>query len=141
MLSLLLKTIIVPFLVLFPILTPSNSRIIEREAIKSGIEVVDTQTPPIPQLYAKLRVICSCESNGHPNGQPRQFSNGQVLKGQINQKDIGACQISTQYWLEKSKELGYDIYTEEGNYKMANWIFENYGDEPWDASRFCWQKR
>jgi len=92
------------------------------------------------QLNPKLLSVCGCESTGDPSSPPRQFNDdGSVLRGKENPKDIGMCQIN-EYWNgEEAKKLGFDIYTEEGNIKMANYLFETRGFKPWGASRSCWR--
>lgn len=91
----------------------------------SGINLVEAP--------AVLVEIARCES-----GQ-RQFNdNGTVLRGRVNSKDVGYFQLNEKYWLSKSKELGYDIYSEEGNIAMGLWIYKRYGTQPWDSSRSCW---
>lgn len=93
------------------------------------IEVVE---PIIPQV---LLDIAWCESKN------RQFNDdGSVHMGEINPLDTGRFQINQKYWLEKSKELGFDIFTLEGNTKMALYIYEHYGTTPWNWSKSCWSK-
>jgi len=90
-------------------------------------------------LPPELQRICSCESTGRPDNDPVQFNaDGTVLQGKLNSNDIGMCQINTKYWLTKSQDLGYDIYTEEGNKQMALWIYQNNGNQPWFWSKSCW---
>ena len=84
-------------------------------------------------LNYELQRIAYCES-----GKKQFNSDGTVLHGRINPQDIGMFQINEKYWLAKSQELGYNIYTEKGNIEMAKWIYENYGNEPWRWSRNCW---
>jgi cytochrome c556 len=77
--------------------------------------------------------IAKCESG------LRQFdSNGDVLRGKVNPQDVGMFQINEKYHLEKAKELGYDIYTTEGNIKMAAYIYLTEGAKAWSASSKCW---
>ena len=91
--------------------------------------------------YPELRRMCACESTGDPNKEPRQFDEqGNVVKGWFSDKentDWGMCQISDKYWLKKSQELGYDIFTREGNLKMAEWLYEAQGTYPWRWSKSC----
>ncbi len=92
-------------------------------------------------LYPALIPICSCESTGSPYNTPRQYkSDGTVLTGIIHSPDSGMCQINKRVWLETAISLGYDIDTEEGNIRMANYIYEQGGTQPWNASRHCWSK-
>jgi hypothetical protein len=89
-----------------------------------------------------LKRICSCESAyGSPNNEPRQFdSNGHLIVGQTTPGDWGQCQINSKVWLPTADKLGYDIRTASGNYKMAVYIYDTYGTQPWNASRGCWQE-
>lgn len=85
-----------------------------------------------------LLPVCGCESVGNPNATPQQFhQDGSVIRGIINPQDIGMCQINEHYWLEESLALGYDIYTAEGNARMANHILETQGIEAWRWSNGC----
>lgn len=106
--------------------------------------VVSAQATPVVSNvwtgYALLKRIASCESWGDPNKEPRQFKDGQVLRGVPNPDDIGLAQINEPTWGAQAKELGYDIYTYDGNLAMAKWIFNHYGSTPWNWSKGCWGK-
>jgi hypothetical protein len=94
--------------------------------------------PPI--LYK----ICTAES-GQGTGKPQHFDvkTGKVLRGKIDPDDVGACQIHTSAkntnWYDIAREMGLDIYDEQDNYKMAVFIFENYGTDPWNSSKHNWK--
>lgn len=89
--------------------------------------------------YQLLKHIGSCESWGDPNKEPREFlSDGTVLRGYPNPDDIGAFQINLPTWGASATKLGYDIYTFQGNFDMAKWIFDNYGAQQWKYSEGCW---
>ena len=91
------------------------------------------------EIPIELKRIGSCESTGSPYNEPVQFNeDGTVLRGRVNSRDVGAYQINEFYWLEKSVELGIDIYTEEGNKEMALWIYNQNGTSPWNWSKECW---
>ena len=82
-----------------------------------------------------LAEIAKCESTF------RQFdSNGKVIKGEVNDDDIGAMQINTFYHLEGAQKQGFDIYTIDGNLGYAKWLYGKYGDAPWIHSSPCWSK-
>ncbi len=109
-------------------------------SIERGYEpsyVVSRLIPPKERLEIPviLEKIAFCES------RTGQFDkDGNVVRGKVNPKDVGKFQINEYYWLEKSIELGYNIYTEKGNIKMALWIYESRGLSPWNASKPCWGK-
>ena len=89
-----------------------------------------------------LAEICACESTGNRYGIPRQFNaDGTVLRGVINPQDVGMCQINERYHLADSQRLGYDIYTEAGNWGYGLYLLETQGTKPWNWSRHCWDWR
>lgn len=93
---------------------------------KENKQLTDADLPRV------LLDISWCES------RDRQFNaDGTVHRGEINPQDVGRWQINEHYWLEKSRELGFDIYTEEGNRAMALWIYNNQGVKPWSWSAGC----
>lgn len=113
----------------------------------------DTQAPKIdkktvhavassslPKVPAILLRIGGCESGGGVNNSPRQFNkDGSVVRGKVNRLDIGAYQINLYWNGAKAKELGYDLFTEEGNTKMALWLYGHQGTQPWSWSKPCWR--
>jgi hypothetical protein len=107
---------------------PSSKHIAYAES-NQQVTVIDKTLPPI------LQKICHAESpTGHnkPNGTIAHYVNTNKTI------DIGKCQINS-IWEAKAVELGYNIYTEQGNEDMALWIFNNYGSEPWFSSKTKWQ--
>jgi len=48
--------------------------------------------------------------------------------------DVGYAQIHVPIWGEKAKELGYDIFSTEGNLRMAHYIWEQSGRSAWVCS-------
>lgn len=82
-----------------------------------------------------LSKVAFCES------RYRQFdANGEVLRGVVNTQDVGIMQINEFYHLDKSQELGLDIYTLEGNLAYAQYLFDTQGLSPWVHSSKCWSK-
>jgi hypothetical protein len=79
--------------------------------------------------------IARCESRN------RQFTpTGNIIRGEINEFDVGVMQINEMYHLEDSRKLGYDIYTIEGNTAYARYLYERQGAKPWLSSSPCWAK-
>jgi len=79
--------------------------------------------------------IASCES------QMRMYDiDGSVLRGVAVPQDRGLLQINENYWLKKSKELGYNIYDIDGHLDMAKYILDTQGVNAWLPSKSCWSK-
>lgn len=113
-------------------------------------EVVELETPePPPPPYESdpsptLKQVCSCESGNGKYGTPQQFEVDGVtpLVGKLTPphlgQDIGMCQINTLFHLETATSLGFDIYTADGNWGYATYLYETQGLQPWSASKPCW---
>ncbi len=82
-----------------------------------------------------LLEIARCESTLTHFGK-----DGKVIRGLIDDADVGVMQINERYHLETSKKLGYDIHTVEGNVGYAKYLYEKSGSKPWTASSKCWSK-
>lgn len=97
-------------------------------------------TPEAPLALNKALVpICTCESaQGTTEPQQYDLKTGGVLHGKVNPLDIGACQINEKWNGEEATKHGWDIYTLEGNIKMANWMYKTQGTKPWLSSVSCW---
>lgn len=81
-----------------------------------------------------LSNIAFCESRF------TQFDeNGDIHRGRANSRDVGVMQINEYYHLEKALELGYDIYSIEGNMAYAKYLFNKQGSAPWSSSSKCWK--
>ena len=103
-------------------------------------KVIYTKQEVIKEVPIKAPImerIAKCES---PTGH--YGKNGQVaVRGNDNHTvDIGYLQINSYYWGEKATELGYNLWIEEDNKKMGDWIYQNKGTEPWSSSKKCWNK-
>ncbi len=116
-------------------------------SIPSKIHVVNTAEASViaPKLATdELLRICACESTGNPTNEPKHRNyDGSVLRGYEVESDIGMCQINIDPeitdWLKISQENNWDVFTKEGNINMANWIYKKYGNQPWSASKECWE--
>lgn len=84
-----------------------------------------------------LAEIARCES------QFRQFNKktGEVLRGVVNNKDVGVMQINEYYHLETAEEANINIYTIEGNLEYARKLYKQSGTDPWNSSKPCWGKK
>lgn len=80
-----------------------------------------------------LANIARCES------EYRQYNtNGSVFRGRVNNADVGVMQINEKYHSARSKELGMDIHTLEGNLQYGALLYKEQGSRPWNASKPCW---
>lgn len=77
--------------------------------------------------------IAGCESRFRHFGR-----NGNVIRGEENQFDVGVMQINEHFHLVASKQAGYDIYTLAGNIGYARYLYEKSGVAPWTSSSPCW---
>jgi hypothetical protein len=92
-------------------------------------EIVEVPVKVIPPI---LKKIAKCESGGS------HLKNGQVV---INAtQDAGKYQINLPVWSKTASSMGLNLMVEADNEKFAMYLFENYGTEPWSASRGCWSK-
>jgi len=89
-----------------------------------------------------LARIADCESGNGKKGTATQFRNGEVLlhANRNRTTDIGKYQINMAVWGKKAGELGYNLSTENGNTKMAEWIYLNKGTSAWRFSKHCWYR-
>lgn len=98
----------------------------------TALAVVSSSIPEVPDI---LKRIAECESGG------RQFKDdGSVVRGIANPQDIGKYQINLYWNGAKAKELGYDLFTEEGNTLMALYLYHSRGTKDWSWSAGCWNK-
>lgn len=84
-----------------------------------------------------LARIAKCESgNKHlgPNGQViiNANNNGSV--------DIGVMQINERIWGAEATKQGLNLWVEKDNRAFAEYLYANFGTEPWVWSKQCWNK-
>ena len=92
-------------------------------------------------LLPELEKICACESGDGTIGSSRQFNDdGTVLRGRVDNDDIGRCQINLRYHKESAEKMGLDVFSDQGNIRYANDLYERQGSKPWSASQGCWDK-
>ncbi len=79
--------------------------------------------------------IARCESQfRHLN------EDGTVLRGVVNNQDVGVMQINLYYHAEDAEKMGHDLSSLEGNLAYAKALYEKKGTNPWSASKPCWGK-
>lgn len=104
-------------------------------------------SPDIPEVPPILEKIADCESFGGQQHwenipdwvkQKHGVEKGDLVRGLQSKADIGRYQINTNVHQKTADRLGYDVTTLEGNTKMALYLYERDGLQPWNASKECW---
>ena len=65
---------------------------------------------------------------------------GTVLRGKVDNRDVGVMQINTYYHGDTADRMGLDLLTLEGNLAYAKNLYDRQGLQPWSASSKCWSK-
>lgn len=110
--------------------TESTSQITsesDREAVENYLREHFADTPILVE-------IARCESTF------MHYKDGEVVRGKVDNADVGVMQINERYHLETAEKLGYDIHTIDGNMAYAKYLYEKSGSKPWNASKPCWSK-
>ena len=95
-------------------------------------ELVSHPIKPEVVIPLALKEIARCES-----GNRHYLDNGEVIRGKVNPQDIGKYQINLKYHGAKAKEMGLDLFTEDGNEQYALFLYKISGAQPWKASNHC----
>jgi len=66
--------------------------------------------------------------------------NGNLLRGKVDSGDIGVMQINERWHRIEAEKLGHNIDTFDGNLKYGQWLYEQKGTVPWNASKPCWSQ-
>lgn len=101
------------------------------------------QTPQSLEEYVReyykddpiLAEVARCESQfRHLN------EDGTILRGVVNNQDIGVMQINLYYHADTAEDMGHDLRSLEGNLAYARALYDKKGTQPWSASKPCWGK-
>ncbi len=120
-----------------------NSTLITNTAIEN-IPIVEEATLPVTTKdivgeYFKnepvMVDVARCESTF-----VHFTDSGTVLRGRVDNRDIGVMQINEYYHRKTAEKLGLDIETLEGNLAYAKYLYDKQGLQPWSASSKCWSK-
>lgn len=79
--------------------------------------------------------IARCESTFR-----HTLADGSVLRGLVDNADLGVMQINTRYHGARATELGLDLKKIEDNMAYARYLYEKQGTRPWNASAPCWNR-
>lgn len=109
--------------------TRIEARLQEAQSVEEYVRTYFADTPI-------LATIAQCETHFRHYEQ-----DGTVVRGDINESDLGVMQINEYYHGETAKERGYDIYTLHGNLAYARDLYERQGVQPWSSSAHCWAEK
>ena len=112
-----------------PVVLPLNLETKEVIGAPTTEDIVKDYFKDIPILVK----VAKCESRFRQTD-----ANGDVLRGEINQFDVGVMQVNESYHLERSKSMGMNIYTLMGNLEYGRALYNDSGTAPWSASKPCW---
>ncbi len=120
--------------------TTTQPVVVDQNLITPMVEQVEAKTLEhyVREHYSDTPVlaeIARCES-----GFVHFTDSGKILRGRVDNNDVGLMQINERFHLAAAKKLGYDIYSIEGNMAYAKYIYEKDGAAPWYASSKCWGK-
>lgn len=110
----------------------SNSQIVNRPG-NAVVEMIKDASQKYGVDENLAIEIARCESTLRQYG-----TDGNVVRGMVNSKDVGVFQINEDFHLRQSQEQGFDIYTTRGNIEYAVSILKKSGNKPWSASKPCW---
>jgi len=125
-----------------PVELPAQTPVVEErliEEVKQDPEDFANTESYIRHYFADLPVLIDvayCESTFRQHDK-----NGQVLRGKVNNSDVGVMQINLYYHSSDAQKLGYDLDTLEGNTAYARALYEKKGASPWVHSSDCWKKQ
>lgn len=100
----------------------NHPKVIEPEVIE----------PKLPERPWQLKEIARCES-----GDIHFRLDGSVIRGVVNNQDIGRYQINLKYHQATAERLGLDLFDEEDNEAYAMYLFKSQGARPWIHSNSC----
>lgn len=79
--------------------------------------------------------VARCESTFR-----HTLEDGSVLRGKVDNRDLGVMQINTFYHGVTATALGLDLENLEDNMAYARALYERQGTQPWNASSACWSR-
>lgn len=129
---LILAALLVPFR-----FSPPEPLVVHAQATSTPVKYIECETP-LTSEQCRIRERIRTEFHDFPafvgtvscESHFRQYDRtGAVLTSSTT--DVGITQINVKTWLAKSKELGYDIYSEDGNLLMARHVLTVQGIKAW----------
>lgn len=77
--------------------------------------------------------VARCESRFRHFGK-----GGDIIRGEVNRLDVGVMQINEHYHKRTALNLGYNLYSLDGNLEYARYLYGESGTQPWISSSKCW---
>jgi len=146
--------IIIFFFVKPTVVTHESLTIETAYANTSAIESISTSTPEkvskspdVETTLPKVLLdIAWCESRDDQNAVGYNYLKEEITledgstttQKVLWSKDIGRFQINDYYHEQTAKNLGFDIYTVEGNTQYALLLYNSNGTRDWNPSKPCW---
>lgn len=116
--------------------SPDNIQVQQLEAGKEDESKEITTEAYVRNYFSDIPILAEvarCESEFRQTDK-----NGKVIRGMKDPRDVGVMQINEYYQGKQAEELGYNLYTLEGNTAYARHLYEEQGARPWMASSACW---
>ncbi len=104
------------------------SAVSDNKTVEGAVRQYFTDTPILAE-------IAKCESTFRHTGD-----NGEIIRGMVNDDDIGVMQINEYYHSKEARNAGINLKTLEGNMAFAKRLYDKFGTSPWQSSSSCWQK-
>ncbi len=104
---------------------------------ETKVVMIDTEAV-VREYFSDIPVmvqVARCESTFR-----HTLADGSVLRGHVDNRDVGVMQINTYYHGETAEQLGLDLEDIEDNMAYARDLYERQGTQPWSASAPCWSR-
>lgn len=118
---------------------------VETVTVSAGDEVRKKALPDLSEVEMAVREyfkdipvmisIARCESQFRQNQ-----SDGTVLRGRVDPRDLGVMQINTGYHAREAEKYNLNLHQLEDNMAYARILYQKSGTQPWNASAKCWNR-
>ena len=123
------------------LLSPIHEARSEGISVQDGSEVIEQKVQSTEEIvknyFADAPVmveIAKCESTFRQTNKE-----GEVLRGVVNNRDVGVMQINEYFHGKTAEKMNVDIYSMDGNLEYARHLYEKEGTKPWKSSEKCWK--
>jgi len=105
----------------------------EQTGVASSSKAVESAVRNYFSDIPVMAEIARCESQFR-----HTLSDGTVLRGTVDSRDVGVMQINTGYHADEAKKLGLNLLNLKDNMAFARYLYKEQGTAPWQASQKCW---